>query len=475
MIQSDARHLPLEDESVQCIVTSPPYWGLRKYAGEQEFRWLAPNGCEGGEICEHVWGESISVNATNHTDTARWNHTRNGRDELQPPEKRVAWLRTEVIQGKFCQKCGAWRGAYGLEPTIEMYVSHTVEILREMRRVLRPDGVLFWNIGDSYAANRGNTPEKPGLDNKNKSNGALAIGDNREVGNLKPKDLCLIPARVAIAAQQDGWWIRSLIIWAKPNPMPESCTDRPTDAYEHIIMLTKSERYFWDADAVREPASEGRDLGLLRGNIGPGADGDRVAWHAPSILKRQADGVDSRTAGTGFRNLRNVWTFPTQPFSGAHFATFPEEIPRRCILAATSARGACSQVIIGDDGKERVCGAPWERVIRRNAYRDGSWFEGIPEDAPRPKMGTGTEFYEGFYPPKTIGWRPTCECRGQHGKTRPCLVLDPFAGSGTTGRVARALRRHAVLADVAYGEQDEYRKLTLARLRNVDVELPFLD
>lgn len=91
------------------------------------------------------------------------------------------------------------------------------------------------------------------------------------------------------------------------------------------------------------------------------------------------------------------------------------------------------------------------------------------------KMGTGTEFYEGFYPPKTIGWRPTCECRGQHGKTRPCLVLDPFAGSGTTGRVARALRRHAVLADVAYGEQDEYRKLTLARLRNVDVELPFLD
>jgi DNA modification methylase len=462
LIQSDARRLPLPDESVQCIVTSPPYWGLRKYAGEQESVWGGFPKIDPGSLqaipCDHVWANvDAAPPASGFSDKSTLaGFTSAG------VKGRVLHESPVTNHQSLCGRCGAWRGAYGLEPTIEMYVSHTVEILREMRRVLRPDGVLFWNIGDSYAAN-GNTPEKPGLDNKNKSNGALAIGHNREVGNLKPKDLCLIPARVAIAAQADGWWIRSMIIWAKPNPMPESCTDRPTDAYEHILMLTKSERYFWDADAVREPAT-GNTHSRGYGNGGPKASerGSYEGW---------ADGTREILAA---RNIRNVWMFPTQPFSGAHFATFPEEIPRRCILAATSARGACTQVIIGDDGKERVCGAPWERVIRRNAYRDGSWFEGIPEDAPRPKMGTGTEFYEGFYPPKTIGWRPTCECRGQHGKTRPCLVLDPFAGSGTTGRVARALRRHAVLADVAYGENDEYRKLAVARLRNVDVELPFL-
>jgi len=486
LIQADARHLPIEDESVQCIVTSPPYWGLRKYAGEQESIWGTPHpdrpnhpdDCSvfSGKLINspidgwhHVWGESISVNATNHTDTARWNHTRNGRDELQPPEKRVAWRRTEVIQGKFCQKCGAWRGAYGLEPTIELYISHTVEILREMRRVLRADGVLFWNIGDSYnsSPNQRKSGDGDCLGYKQATNiGSRTVG-SRSAPNLKPKDLCLIPARVAIAAQQDGWWIRSLIIWAKPNPMPESCTDRPTDAYEHILMLTKSERYFWDAYAVREPAATGWN-GSPKGthSRGRGDGGPKARARADEGVHK--DWAESTRDVLGYRNIRNVWMFPTQPFSGAHFATFPEEIPHQCILAATSVRGACTQ-----------CGAPWERVTRDPATSGKSWndnalkSQGINRNQ-NSDFG-GTNFYENYQPGDTIGWRPTCECRGQHGKTRPCLVLDPFAGSGTTGRVARALRRHAVLADVAYGEKDEYRKLALARLRNVDVELPFLD
>jgi DNA modification methylase len=457
LIQADARRLPLPDESVQCIVTSPPYWGLRKYAGEQESVWLAPNGGEGGGTIGHfhLWTASRHGGISGGQNQGDKSDNSHGATNRPVP----------AYESNTCE-CGAWRGAYGLEPTIEMYVAHTVEILRELRRVLRPDGVLFWNIGDSYAGSWGAQGRNGEGAARAKGSYArqvmVAVQKRSHTGSisdpfLKPKDLCLVPARVAIAAQADGWWIRSMIVWAKPNPMPESCTDRPTDAYEHILMLTKSEWYFWDADAVRELGSPDTHS---RGNNNFGG---------PKAQQRANEGVhvgwaESTREVLGYRNIRNVWTFPTQPFSGAHFATFPEEIPRRCILAATSARGACTQ-----------CGAPWERVIRRNAYRDGSWFEGIPEDAPRPKMGTGTEFYEGYDPPKTIGWRPTCECRGQHGKTRPCLVLDPFAGSGTTGRVARALRRHAVLADVAYGEQDEYRKLALARLRNVDVELPFLD
>jgi DNA modification methylase len=349
-----------------------------------------------------------------------------------------------------------------------MYVLHTVEILRELRRVLRSDGVLFWNIGDSYASagghadtacndrrgkyNLGNRPEHNQRDFRVRGNGA---------GALKPKDLCLIPARVAIAAQADGWWVRSKIVWAKPNPMPESCTDRPTDAYEYILMFTKAERYFWDADAVREPATAGwrgssftdeRDA-TVYANLGQGPR--NVFGYIPKGTHSRGKGdggpkakergsyegwADGTREVLGYRNMRNVWMFATQPYSGVHFATFPEELPRRCILAATSAKGSCIQ-----------CGAPWERVVRASA---------------------GGKSTDGTYQRETIGWRPTCLCPGQCGKTASCLVLDPFGGSGTTGRVALELGRRCVLVDIAYDA--EYRELAERRTSGVNVKLPFL-
>ena len=205
--------------------------------------------------------------------------------------------------GNFCQLCGAWRGAFGLEPTIEMYVAHTVEILRECRRVLRPDGVLFWNIGDSYASRleggqtnvRWQHKVQEGMSNRDHEKSLDRSTRLERTGGLKPKDLCLIPARVALAAQADGWWVRSLIIWAKPNPMPESVTDRPTNAYEHILMLTKSARYFFDAHAVRELSVTGD----TRKPYAPGQVDVRGDGHA------RGGGQETERDGSS-RNLRNV-------------------------------------------------------------------------------------------------------------------------------------------------------------------------
>jgi DNA modification methylase len=430
LIHSDARDLPIADESVQCIVTSPPYWGLRKYSGEQALVW--PPALLPGEL--EKWA------AKRHYEfCAERGHQF---DDLN-----------------FCPRCATWKGDYGNEPSIEMYVAHTVEILRELRRVLRPDGVLFWNIGDSYAAAKGYSGDGPGVGLNQSNRGSLRgpgqfLPHRNPQSGLKPKDMCLIPERVALAAQADGWWVRSRILWCKPNPMPESVTDRPTDAAEHIWMFTKSERYFWDADAVREPAATG--------------------WNGSSFTDPRDEatkenlGHGPRSTNHESRNLRNVWMFATQPYAGAHFATFPEELPRRCILAATSAKGACAQ-----------CGALWERVTRKTVHFESG--SGKAGNLPNGKHGEDWEQAQsGEYDirmgpvvdSQTIGWSPTCRCRGQRGLTVPQTVLDPFGGSGTTGRVAIELGRRAILADIAYGADDQYRRLAEERTHNVQLRFP---
>lgn len=298
----------LPDETVQVVVTSPPYWGLRKYSGEQELVW------DGDECCEHQWdkvkGKSQSGGSGKHTTGG-------------PPSEGLFF----ESNNQFCSLCGAWKGAFGLEPTPEMYVQHTVEILREIRRVLRSDGVCFWNIGDSYngSGGAGGDYNKGGLkEGKPKYPG-------RQVSTLKPKDLCLIPFRIAIAVQEDGWWVRSVIIWNKPNPMPESVTDRPTESHEYILMLTKSAKYYWDMEAVREQQSQSQ-AAIERYKYAP----DK------SIKKRGADDgcpdnvwSDYYINPAGGRNLRTVWTFPTRPYPEAHFAVFPEKLPETCIKAAS--------------------------------------------------------------------------------------------------------------------------------------------
>jgi len=329
-------------------------------------------------------------------------------------------------------------GQIGLESTPDEFVSVMVDVFRRVRRVLRDDGTLWLNLGDSYAQSE--------IRNRNGESAAfhrpcrdgVAQTGKKVQHSLKPKDLCMMPWRVALALQADGWWLRSVICWAKKSPMPESVRDRPTSAWEPIFLMAKSERYYYDAEAVRQPDK--------------GADHQRNVLDAPNRANGffPADG-GIRTGhgrnGTG-ANLRNVWHLGPEPYAEAHFATFPSEIPRRAILAGTSERGCCP-----------ACGAPWVRIVERRF--DAERAEAIrslrtlkhcdqTKDAEQRKLN-GNDLAT-LLQKRTAGWMPGCECGHEtvdlsevrpHAPV-PCAVLDPFLGSGTTIATALALGRRGV-------------------------------
>ena len=263
-------------------------------------------------------------------------------------------------------------GQLGLEPTLADYLAVMVEVFRGVRRVLRDDGVLFLNIGDSYHTDspvRKSSAEafsESWDPSQTASRGGLRKSAAKS-GTLKNKDLMMVPARLAIALQDDGWWLRSDVIWHKPNPMPESVTDRPTCAHEHIFLLTKSARYFYDADAVREPLAASSvsrlsqdvdsQIGSDRANGGAKTNGTMKAVARVDKQRghgRRHDGFNDRWDAmakaeqqTNGANLRNVWSIATMPFKDAHFATFPPEIPRRCIKAGCPAGGTVLDPFLG--------------------------------------------------------------------------------------------------------------------------------
>ena len=217
-------------------------------------------------------------------------------------------------------------GQLGLEPTPEEYVENMVAVFREVRRVLTDDGTLWLNLGDSYA-NTGKSGGGPQGERWAEQGGRTTdcAGTFKYAPpGLKPKDLVGIPWRVAFALQADGWWLRSDIIWSKPNPMPESVRDRPTKAHEYVFLLAKSERYYYDADAIAENASQ-TSHGALAGD--PGEKARFTGNHSGPL---------GLVPVSGTRNARTVWEITTKPYPEAHFATFPEELARRCILAGSA-------------------------------------------------------------------------------------------------------------------------------------------
>jgi DNA modification methylase len=203
-------------------------------------------------------------------------------------------------------------GQIGLEETPEAYVAKMVEVFREVRRLLRNDGTLWLNIGDSYAAQAGKTPQ-----------------------GIKPKDLIGIPWMLAFALRADGWYLRQDIIWHKPNPMPESVTDRCTKAHEYLFLLSKAERYFYDSDAIREPLS----AATIERDKTPRGRSQNGGGSAESLagFDYSREGLGNMTSNPKGRNRRSVWSITTQPFKGAHFAVMPEALVEPCILAGSKA------------------------------------------------------------------------------------------------------------------------------------------
>lgn len=295
--------------SVHCCVTSPPYFGLRDY---KTGTW------DGGDAwCEHL---PVTGMQGGNGQRADREHT------AAKPQKAT------------CSRCGATRvdRQIGLEQTPDAYVAALVAVFREVRRVLRDDGTLWLNLGDSYAGSWGNQGRKEGRGTQRPVNGPMIqnlqsypdkksnTGRIPEDSGLKPKDLIGIPWRVAFALQADGWYLRSDIIWAKGNPMPESVTDRPTSAHEHVFLLTKSPKYYFDAEAVAESSQGAHSHGK----------------NATSVPSRNDQGADlARIWGGATRNIRNVWHINPKPYRGAHFATFPPALVEPCVKAGSPAGG----------------------------------------------------------------------------------------------------------------------------------------
>ena len=428
ILTGDAREVlrTLPDESVHCAISSPPYWGLRAYGGDS--------------------------------------------------------------------------GMIGLEPTFDEHLANLVAVFREVRRVLRSDGTLWLNYGDAYSSHSGGKGFG-GMQDANR--GTEAKEYTRNWGGMGYKQLLMMPARVAMALQADGvadakalaaidraagalvdaydgeppdramaalealaaeyrdakgdsWWLRSEIVWHKPNPMPESCRDRPTSSHEKLFLLSRSAKYFYDAEAVRQPCASGpSDIKKMiesRERIG----GKHKALDDPFSKASAATNIgQKRSVGDpAGANLRNVWTIATHSFKEAHFATFPPALVEPCIKAGTSEFGVCGK-----------CATPWGRVTEREfePQQDVSAGKGVRGHAGQKATAEENGWAgspRGKTHSRTTGWAPICGCTPE--TACPATVLDPFGGSGTVGLVAERLDRASILIEISA----EYAEMARRRIED---------
>jgi DNA modification methylase len=405
-----------EGVKVQTCITSPPYYGLRDYGTAT---WIG-----GDSNCEHK-GVSIGNNRNFLDEGGRLGNKKS-------------------LSSGDCIKCGAVRQdqQIGLEREVADYVANIVDVFRHVWHLLDDDGTVWLNLGDSYAGS-GKGPSK----SLNKEHHNLESIHSKVVPDgLKPKDLIGIPWRVAFALQDFGWYLRQDIIWHKPNPMPESVTDRCTKAHEYIFLLSKSPKYYFDNESIKEPVKD--DWGTR--------DRTHGKYHNEGTGLNPHSGLEKSYA---MANKRSVWSVTTKPFVGAHFATFPPDLIEPCVLAGTSRKGHCPK-----------CNARWEMVKKDTGERadvevytgeaikdyEGSKVQN-PSETKRRVLESMSKVWE-------HEWVPTCDCGVD---PVPDVVLDPFMGSGTTAAVAQRLNRHYLGCEL----NTEYKKLQDDRLKQPSLEL----
>ena len=389
----------------------------------------------------HEWGDKIIPKQKSNWDTFEQYRNDGGNGKRN--------IGMDVNQGNFCLKCNAWRGCLGLEPIPELYIEHMVTIFREIKRVLRQDGQCFINISDTRS---------------------------------KTREWIGVPHKLVFALQKDGWRWEDEIVWQKPNPMPGSQENRCTRSHEFIMIMNKSKNAFWDADAIREKHQD--KLGIDRFKKSHGIAKTKTVnsgWHTGKASISTHSHNNYNPAG---RNARSVWTIATEPFPDAHFATFPSKLVAKCIKAGTSERGCCVK-----------CGAPWERVVEKkqinrnelpkedSRYRPNRYIKNKYADELREGYECGK-----YSETKTIGWQPICKCHwddnirnlinqgkkdieilGELQTIKPCIVFDPFGGSGTVLEVANRMGRKAIVMDLKY----EYCQMAKKRCYSNQEELSF--
>ena len=374
-VRKRIRDIP--DESVHCVITSPPYWHLREY------------------------------------------------DE------------------------DATEGMIGLEPTLDEHIDVLMGVFGEVWRVLRKDGIFWLNYGDVYAGSWGaqshsETPAKPAWRNKIRNHPKRAPPTSRfKSAGCKAKDMMLIPARLSLALQASGWWVRSKVIWHKRNPRPEGARDRPKSSYEEVFLLTKAKRYYYDAFGCMEPVTGGakprRKDGRLRMAKGEDPNDKRGLTDA-----RWLPSMETK------RNLTDVWTLAATGYRGQHFAVFPPQLVERCIKSSTSDHGVCV-----------ACETPWRRIVEVSGGTIGkSWHDHI-RDSTHGNITSHVKFNNDGpdkYRRVHKGWEPGCDCGVVD--VKPATVLDPFGGAGTVALVADRLRRDAILIELS----DYYAELARERV-----------
>jgi DNA modification methylase len=364
-------------------------------------------------------------------------------------------------------------GQLGLEETPDLYIAKMVEVFREVRRVLRDDGTLWLNIGDSYASVGGvcqpHRDSSGGIGKKGTRGtqpfhaaGGGFVRPSSLGKQVKPKDLLGIPWMLAFALRADGWYLRQGIIWAKPNPMPESVRDRCTKSHEYIFLLTKQPTYYFDHEAMKEPATSSHPAGNKSHKYVEAYETSDSEEHRTKAGLLKLANVVWAT-----RNRRSVWTVTTKPFRGAHFATFPPALIEPCILAGTSDGGACA-----------ACGTPLERIVEKGppdlehqiacgsdsaGNYDGEATKDYATAGAQNASDVKRRILEGMRPKITVGYRKTCTCDTT--ATTPCTVLDPFGGSGTSSMVAQKHHRNSIMCEL----NSEYVPLARGRVPGLRV------